>query len=170
MPLDSEEELVYFTHDNSLPLQDNVITKTTEFKVTESGSRGDEVERVHVMLKPWQRQGGWSNMLSLNTWSSGRQRASQEEKRGAYVHGTFDEFSGQQTEVFIPIDMLKGLVYHGIEGIWLWCEIQKEVLLGQIPRSIKQEKKLFLVWNWKVHLCVIVLPTMLLSAHASRTE
>jgi hypothetical protein len=58
MPLDSEEELVYFTHDNSLPLQDNVITKTTEFKVTESGSRGDEVERVHVMLKPWQRQGG----------------------------------------------------------------------------------------------------------------
>jgi hypothetical protein len=29
----------------------------------------------------------------------------------------------------------------------LWCEIQKEVLLGQIPRSIKQEKKLFLVWN-----------------------
>jgi hypothetical protein len=58
MRLDSEEELVYFTHDNSLPLQDNVITKTTEFKVTESGSKEEELERVPATLKPWQRQGG----------------------------------------------------------------------------------------------------------------
>jgi hypothetical protein len=51
--LESEEELIYFTDENSLPLMDNGITKTTEFKVTEG-----KFENVHVRLKPWERQGG----------------------------------------------------------------------------------------------------------------
>jgi hypothetical protein len=57
VPLESEEELVYFTDENSLPLMDNGITKTTEFKVTETGKEGKELERVHVRLKQWERQG-----------------------------------------------------------------------------------------------------------------
>jgi len=57
VPLESEEELVYFTDENSLPLIDNGITKTTEFKITERGPHEQEVERVHVRLKQWERQG-----------------------------------------------------------------------------------------------------------------
>ena len=58
MPLESEEELIYFTDENSLPLTDTGITKTTEFKVTEIGANEREPESVHVRLKPWERRGG----------------------------------------------------------------------------------------------------------------
>jgi hypothetical protein len=55
--LESEEELVYFTDANSLPLMGDGITRTTEFKVAEMGPHEQEVERVHVRLKQWERQG-----------------------------------------------------------------------------------------------------------------
>jgi hypothetical protein len=58
VPLESEEELVYFKDENNLPSTDNGITKTTEYKVTEMGKEGEELERVYVRLKQWERHGG----------------------------------------------------------------------------------------------------------------
>jgi hypothetical protein len=55
-PLESEEELVYFTDENSLPLMDNVITDTTGYKVTNMGKEGEKPDRVHVRLQHWERQ------------------------------------------------------------------------------------------------------------------
>jgi hypothetical protein len=46
VPLESEEELIYFTAENSLPLMENGIIKTTEFKVTEMGANKSEQERT----------------------------------------------------------------------------------------------------------------------------
>jgi hypothetical protein len=54
--LESEEELVYFTDENSLPLMDNVITDTTGYKVTNMGKEGERPDRVHVRLQHWERQ------------------------------------------------------------------------------------------------------------------
>lgn len=56
MPLESEEELVYFTGENSVPLKDNGIMKRTEFAVTDKSIGESDVERAHVGLKPWERQ------------------------------------------------------------------------------------------------------------------
>ncbi len=57
VPLESEEELMYYTRETKAPLKDNEIMKLTEFNVTERGPGEDsDVERVHVALKPWERQ------------------------------------------------------------------------------------------------------------------
>jgi hypothetical protein len=54
---ESEEELVYFTDENSLPLMDNGIKGTTEFNISELGGTEGKFESAHVRLKPWERQG-----------------------------------------------------------------------------------------------------------------
>jgi hypothetical protein len=56
VPLESEEELVYFTGENSVPLKRNGIMKMTEFEVTAKTPTESEIERAHVGLKPWERQ------------------------------------------------------------------------------------------------------------------
>lgn len=55
-PLESEEELVYFTDENSLPLRDNGIKDATGYKVTDMGKERERLERVHVRLLHWERQ------------------------------------------------------------------------------------------------------------------
>lgn len=54
--MESEEELVYFTDENSLPLRDNGIKDATGYKVTNMGKEGERLERVHVRLQHWERQ------------------------------------------------------------------------------------------------------------------
>ena len=54
--MESEEELVYFTDENSLSLVDNGITDTTGYKAANMGKEGERVERVHVRLQQWERQ------------------------------------------------------------------------------------------------------------------
>jgi hypothetical protein len=57
VPLESEEDLMYFTGEHSVPLRNNEIMKMTEFKATEKGlGEEKEMERVHVRLKPWERE------------------------------------------------------------------------------------------------------------------
>lgn len=60
VPLESEEDLIYYTGESKSALKDNEIMKMTEFKVTERGPGEDSdverVEKVHVALKPWERQ------------------------------------------------------------------------------------------------------------------
>jgi len=50
---DSQEELVYFTNENSPPLGESGITKRTEFAVTETHTRGSETGE-HMRIKPWE--------------------------------------------------------------------------------------------------------------------
>ncbi len=55
--MESEEDLIYFTAESKVPLREKDIMKMTDLKVVEKRP-GDEVdvERVHVALKPWERQ------------------------------------------------------------------------------------------------------------------
>jgi len=52
-PDDSEEELVFFTKENSLTISDGGITKKMEFAVTETHTRGNETSN-HMRIKPWE--------------------------------------------------------------------------------------------------------------------
>lgn len=60
MTPESEEELIYFTDENSLPLDENGIRKTTEFRLSDLGLMHGEIQSAqsaHVRLRPWERQG-----------------------------------------------------------------------------------------------------------------
>jgi hypothetical protein len=54
-PEESEEELVYFTHERSTPSKDNGIMKTTEIDITK---RTGENYDPQIDQKPWERLQG----------------------------------------------------------------------------------------------------------------
>lgn len=56
VPLESEEELVYFTEGNSVPLKDNGVMKRMEFAGTDRSIDKSDFEKAHVRLKSWERQ------------------------------------------------------------------------------------------------------------------
>lgn len=54
-PEDSEEELVFYTNENSTIIKDQGIMKNTEFTVTERVESPEHDNRASNM-KPWERQ------------------------------------------------------------------------------------------------------------------